>query len=268
MRVSRITAILTAAATGALGLAAQAQDIDSQERLYIEENRTDDWLVELGALYGAVPDFQGADSLQGTPIPYFYIEYKNRYFLHPTSGAGVYLYNENDNFLSASFNYQFGRKEDDTGFLQGLGDIDGGVAARVAGQYRFAYGVIGAFVTHQVSGSDTGTEATVYASTRLKPVPNARIYPTLRVAFADDERQQVLFGVTNAQAQRSAFTPYFPEAGIKSYGVQLQGLYDLRDGWRLASQASWDILTGDAADSPIVQDENQYLVSFGVIKTF
>lgn len=269
MKISTSAAIIAAGLASILSVSSVfAQDIDAQEREYIGQTRQNDWLVELGALYGAVPDYQGASALQGTALPYFYVEYKNRYFLHPTSGLGVYLYNKDDNFISTSLTYAFGRQEDDTGFLQGLGDIDGGVALRAAGQYRLKYGVVGAIVSHQVSGTDTGVEATLYASTRLKPSPRARIYPTVRVVFADSERQQALFGVTPAQAASSAFSAYSADGGVKSYGFQLQGLYDLRKNWRLAGQASWDVLVNDAADSPIVQDENQYLFTVGVIKSF
>ena len=228
----------------------------------------DDWEIEAGLLAAAIQDFPGAESLQGMVLPYFYLEYKDRWFAHPTSGVGYYFKNDGNEFISTSLTYLPGRQEDEAGFLNGLGDLDGGVAARDAAQFDMTYFVLGGFVTHQLTGDETGTEATLYAATRIKPSENLRIFPTLRVAWADDERQQAFFGVTPEQAAASAFSEYTPDGGVRSYGVPLQALYDLNDRLRLASQASWDVLQGDAADSPIVQSEDQYFFSLGLIRKF
>ncbi len=266
MRLPFLTALLFAAASQA---SAAAQDIDANERGLSNDLRNgDNWEVELGLLAAYVQDYPGADALQATALPYFYIEYKDSWFLHPTSGAGYYWVNDGNTFVSSSLSYSVGRQESDTGFLAGMGDLDGGIALRSAAQFDMTYFVLGGFITHQISGDDTGTEATFYASTRLKPTENFRIYPTVRVALVDEQRNQAFFGVTAAQAATSAFPVFTPGGGVKSYGLQFQGLYDVDDKWRIAGQASWDKLSGDAADSPLTQDDNQYLLSLGVIRTF
>lgn len=230
--------------------------------------KSEDWKIDVGVVAAYVQDFPGASAQQLTPLPYFDIDYKGKYFLHATSGAGIYLYNEGNNFISTSLTYARGREEDEAGFLNGLGDIDNGIAARTAAQVDMTYFVLGGYVTHQVVGSDTGTEATVYATTRLGAAEGFRIYPTLLTTFVDDERNQAFFGITPEQAANTSFAQYTPEGGHKSYGVQLQGLYDFNKDWRIAGQVNWERLTGDAADSPITQDENQYFYSLGFIRDF
>ncbi|MCI5048692.1 MAG: MipA/OmpV family protein [Aquisalinus sp.] len=254
-------------ACGFLPVAAQDLETVIREDADRDLDR-DDWEVEAGLLAAAIQDFPGSKALQGMALPYFYLEYKDRWFAHPTSGVGYYFKNDGNEFISTSLTYLPGRQEDEAGFLNGLGDLDGGIAARAAAQFDMTYFVLGGFVTHQVTGDDTGTEATLYAATRIKPSENFRIFPTLRVAWADEERQQAFFGVTPEQAAASAFTAYTPDGGVRSYGLQLQALYDLNDRLRIASQASWDILQEDAADSPIVQSEDQYFLSLGLIRKF
>mgnify|MGYP000628007109 CR=1 FL=1 len=252
----------------AVAAPALAQDFEATTRIEQSADDTGDWEVELGAAATAVPDFPGSDSLQLLPLPYFYIEYKDKWFAHPTSGVGYYFVNEGNNFVSTSLTYLTGRQEDEAAALTGLGDLDGGIAARAAAQFDMTYFVLGGFIAHQLSGDDTGTEATLYATTRIKPTEQFRIYPTVRVTYADDERNQAFFGVTPQQAAASFYPVYTPDGGLKSYGFQLQALYDVTDEWRIAGQATLDILQDDVADSPIVQDENQYIFSLGVIRDF
>jgi outer membrane scaffolding protein for murein synthesis (MipA/OmpV family) len=57
---------------------------------------------------------------------------------------------------------------------------------------------------------------------------------------------------------------YTAEAGFKDVKVSVTAGYPITNRWRLGGKVEYKRLVGDAADSPIVDDENQFLAGFGL----
>ncbi|UNE46771.1 MipA/OmpV family protein [Aquisalinus flavus] len=228
-----------------------------------------DWDIQVGAIAIAGNDYPGADAVQGMVVPYFDITWRDRYFIDPIRGIGVQLAGERGTgtSLAAGIAWDFGRDEDDSAALRGLGDLDGGPALRVAGRYRLGYVALGATLMQSLGG-DTGAELVLDASTRLPTGERLTIIPSVRATIGNDQRHDAFFGVTPDQSAASNFTPYDPDGGVTSYGVQLAGFYDLTDRLFATGIIASDTLTGDAADSPIVEREDQLFVALGLVRKF
>lgn len=71
---------------------------------------------------------------------------------------------------------------------------------------------------------------------------------------------QTYFGVTPGQAttSKAGLAAYSPDAGIKDVYVEVGGEIALGERWLLKPGGRYGRLLGDAADSPIVESENQF----------
>ena len=74
-----------------------------------------------------------------------------------------------------------------------------------------------------------------------------------RVTWSDNRYQDAWFGVTPATAAVSGVPAYDPGSGIQAYGAAASFLTQFSPRWGIQTYAKYDRLTGDAADSPLVQ---------------
>jgi outer membrane protein len=74
-----------------------------------------------------------------------------------------------------------------------------------------------------------------------------------RVRVVDDTYSQAYFGVTPVQSVAAGLPVYSAGGGVYSYGLGGTAILPLDDRWTMVAFASLERLTGDAADSPLVQ---------------
>jgi MipA family protein len=154
--------------------------------------------------------------------------------------------------------YRFGRDEDDAARLDGLGDIDGGLVLGGFATYRTGPLAFSVSYHHQATGDDTGglvRFATEY-TTRLGA--GAKLTASLGTNYATEDYMTSFFGVNAAQSGLSGLSVYHPDAGFKDVYVGATASIDLNDRWTLLLMGRYARLVGDAADSPIVETENQF----------
>ena len=166
--------------------------------------------------------------------------------------------------------YRFGRDENDADRLIGLGDIDGGL---VVGAYAaFNFGAFKPFVSyhHQVTGDDSGGLVRFGAETRMPLAMGIALTVVAGASYATEEYNDAYFTVTDAQALTSVahLAAYDAEAGIKDVYLSLGTDIPLSDVWSLKLGGRYARLLGDAADSPIVETENQFSGVVGLTYKF
>ena len=76
--------------------------------------------------------------------------------------------------------------------------------------------------------------------------------------YASKDYMSDYFGVDAANAARSGLDRFAVDAGFKDVGVDLVLGYGQGPGWRASLIGRYRRLLDDAADSPIVADEDQY----------
>lgn len=160
--------------------------------------------------------------------------------------------------------WRFDRDENDSDRLDGLGDVDGGLVVGGFAAYRF--GLFTPFVSygHQVTGDDTGGLLRFGADV---PISQSAFKLTGQIGatWADDDYMDAYFSVAAPTALLAA---YDADAGIKDVYVGLNADVPLNDRWNLKLMGKYSRLVGDAADSPVVESEDQFFGGVGLTYRF
>lgn len=215
-----------------------------------------DWNVMVGAGAMYAPKFEGSDEFQVAPIPMISATFGDRVTVDP-SGLEVDVLKSNGFKFTIKGGYDMGggRDEDDSDHLKGLGDIDAG--ALVGAQLSYEMGPVEfyASVDKTIGGSD-GLVGQVGAN--VSHHYDRFIFSAgASATFADDNHMESYFGVTATQSARSGLRQYEASAGLKRFDVEASVTYMATEHWIIRSQAGVGFLTGDAKDSPIVQNDMQ-----------
>jgi outer membrane protein len=94
---------------------------------------------------------------------------------------------------------------------------------------------------------------------------------TAYTTWADDDYMSAYFGIDRKNSLRSGLKQYDADSGFKDVGITLPLLYNASPHWSIMGVAGYKRLIGDAADSPIVDDEgdeNQFVGGAFVIYRF
>ncbi|ALP52959.1 hypothetical protein Tel_07210 [Candidatus Tenderia electrophaga] len=226
------------------------------------------WHVQAGALVLAWPEYEGADKYEVKAFPLIGAEYKRRFFINFINGAGMYLLNSGALQLGTGVAYAFGRDEDDSAHLRGLGHIDGGALFNLFGEYTSGPYSLGAKYLNQVSGDDTGYMVEVGAGYHSRVRGDLILKYGMQATYADSDYMASFFGVSQAQSLASGLVGYSAAAGFKSAALQLRSIYLLSPKWAMQGHIKLERLLGDAADSPVVQDERQVSLVLGLVYHF
>ena len=100
--------------------------------------------------------------------------------------------------------------------------------------------------------------------------PNLSLTATVGASYADQDYMDAYFSVTPAQsAVSSAGLPaYDADAGIKDVFFGVTTDVPLTRDWSLKLSGRYSRLVGDAADSPVVENENQFYGGLGLTYSF
>ncbi|KAF0675786.1 MipA/OmpV family protein [Profundibacterium mesophilum] len=174
--------------------------------------------------------------------------------------------------LRGSFRYIDERSAEESPELAGLDTVDATAELGVGLSYSsynfdaFAdmrYGVIG----HESVVGELG------ADVKMHPTSNLTLSVGPRVLLGSDDYVDTYFGVSPAESTANMlaggnFGAYDPEGGVVSAGIEVGASYRLDDNWGIEGAVTWDRFTGDAENSPIVQqgERDQYGIRVGITR--
>jgi MipA family protein len=230
--------------------------------------------VKVGAVLIVQPTFEGSNSYEAIGFP----------FILPTfSGGGPGFFSridvrglddvrfkliERDGFIAGPLaGYNLGRDEDDDDHLDGLGDVDGGVVA--GGFVGYKLGPV-LFDTsfHNTFGDDGGFLVRFGAEIERPLHERTKLTARIGATYANEDYMQTYFGVSAGQAANSAFGEFDADAGFKDVFAEVGLKTELDAHWEARVNVRYSRLIGDAADSPIVESENQFTTLLGVAYKF
>jgi outer membrane scaffolding protein for murein synthesis (MipA/OmpV family) len=214
-----------------------------------------DWSLIVGGGGIYEPEYEGSDDLKVSPVPFVLFTYGEWLEIDPT-GVTVTPLRHGDFSLSANVGYESGRDASDHADLRGLGGIDFAATLGARASYEWGPVELYAAVDQTLGGSESliGTIGVGYAA----PVTERLILEANAEAIlANDKHMDAYFGVNAAQSVASGLPQYKAEAGLKRVDVSVAATYLLSENWLIRGQAGLGILTGDAADSPIVKEKLQ-----------
>ena len=217
-----------------------------------------DLTVGAAALYS--PDYEGSNDYEFSAIPIVDLNVADVVFLRRTQ-LGVNAITLNGPArgyalrMGPVLNYRFGRDEDDNDALTGLGDVDGTIEGGAFIAYRAGPFSADLTVLQDLGDGHEGLTASLEGAYRFQP--SDRSFATLSVGtvWADDAFMKSYFGIDATQAAASGYSRYDAEAGFKEVKSSVMLGYRLTDSWTATSVLSVSHLLGDAADSPIVDQE-------------
>ncbi len=217
-----------------------------------------DWSVKLGTGVMAMPEYEGSEEYRVLPLPFIDVRYKDRVQFN-LRGAQINLLNQNGWTLGSGVGANFGRDEDDGDLLNGLGDIDATLEGQLFASYRHQRLSAGVTFAHDLGGGHEGYTIKGEAGYAL-PIPSwgLMLRPSISATYASDDYMASYFGVNATQSIRSGLNLYETGAGLKDVSVNFLALYQLSERWALNYMLQYKHLIGDAADSPIVEQEGQF----------
>lgn len=251
-------------APNALKLFSSSNKILDQRKIWGAPKK--DWSIMLGGLTFLSPDYEGSDDVQVQGFPFIDISWRNRFFLNFQQGLGVNIIRNKNLTFGTSIGYYGSRKDDDNDALMGLGDVDGGVDARL-----FVFVPVGpisltSMYRRDLSGNHDGSIFSVGALYFKLISRKLRVNLQGRLNFASEKFMNTYFDINLSQASRSSMTVYDADAGIKDISAFNILIYSFTRHWNVVSFMGFSRLLGDAANSPIVKERgtaNQFRFGLG-----
>ena len=245
----------------------------------------------LGAGVATGPDYVGSDDYELGIFPYLELGYESDdprpegtallFGLHDATlgfeGLDVGLLKlyrpEGEYRLGLGVGYEGGRDADDNDALRGMGDIEGHALGHISLDYSSGeLGWSGGVVFSQDLSSETDGTTVLGHVNYAMPLSESWILTTgANVTWADEDHMQSYFGVSSSQAASTSYNRYDAGAGIQSVGLNIGANWMFAEDWMLTGLVEYQRLTGDAADSPLVDDKgnaNQFGTMLGVTYSF
>ncbi|WP_052261719.1 MipA/OmpV family protein [Leisingera sp. ANG-M1] len=243
-----------------------------------------DWEGSIGAGVFWEPEYLGSSESTTSGFPMFELTWRDRLFIGP-GGIGGYVFNSDDFKLSAAIGYDEGRKENDSTFLRGLGDIDGGITYNLGLEYEFGPVTPYLEVTKYGKGSE-GLSATIgvegmmplraltgrasFASLDEDSSP-LEMGPVLTAGISadwgNDDFNGTYYGVTAAQSAASGLGQYTATSGFHAINLDIGIQVPVTERFSVGGMVTYSQLTGDAKDSTIVRDTSGTSVGlFGIYR--
>lgn len=210
------------------------------------------WQGSIGAGVLVTPDYLGSDDYDTQAWPSVEVRYGDDFYFNVRDGLGWNAIRTENWTLSPYVGYTFGRDND--GDLSSFEKVDGGATLGLRVSYDqgpWRYSVSGeSAVTGDVNGSEFQARATWRASL------DERTFITVgpSVTYSSESWTRSMFGVSAQDSARSGVAAYDPGSGYFRYGMSGTISYALTPVWSLTALAGVSYLSGDAADSPIVDD--------------
>lgn len=242
------------------------------------------WQLELGVGASYEPNYSGADASSPRLLLWASGEYRTeRWGAFALDSGSLTLdpqlrwtFGDDKNYgIGPLLGYRTGRDDSDPGWfadsgsdrLEGMGSVsaavDGGVQGWVA--------VFGVPVFAQLRAALNGDQGTigvlgVYLPLKLTPDFTLTVLPS--VTWANGKQMQAFYGVTPAQSAASGFAAYSAGAGWQNAALEINGDWKIAAPWHLVGGVAYQRLLGNAADSPLVQDKNQWSGLIGLSYKF
>ena len=216
-----------------------------------------------------VPRYSGSDSYEMVPFPLIDVSWRDTVFLNSLRGLGA-QYQFRQFHVGAMVNYDWGRDEDDDHHLEGLGDVDGTFEGGVFAGYQLANWRLDAEILHAIGNKGYDGFEGKLALANIHKFFNDRVIVTASIqsSFADDHYMQAYYGVTSAQSVSSGLKQYTPSTGFYKAGGALAAAFGVTRYFSINGVIGYERLLDDAADSPVVQNGNQYRVGAGISYRF
>lgn len=234
-----------------------AEDIGEAPGYEDPKDSAREWALSIGITSGFSPDYEGSNDYSFGYGPNISASWRDTIF-YKGKTLGVNLIRQKKLKAGVTISKASGRSEDSNDKLEGLGDVDGGVEAGGFVTYRKKPFRFKVDARQDLGSGHEGALVALSCGTNL-PLENPLVAFELGTTWASSNYMASFFGVDAQQSLDSGLKRYDAGAGIKDVKVSISAGYAITRRWRVGGTVEYKRLVGDAADSPIVDDKNQFL---------
>lgn len=251
----RGAAVFALSALGAsLSMGASAQAFDAV-RLYGVAPDRDGGVAGVAVVAGH--EYLGSDERRTRAYPALDYRWANGWFAGTTNGIGYNFSRDPAAQYGLRITADFGRDEDRSAVLRGLGDIK---ARPELGVFYNLQPTPHTFITTSLRyGSGHGRDGLlldVGAGVNAQLAPSWRLGAGVSATWANANYTRSYFGIDAGQSARSGLAAYRPGAGIRDVRLSVSATYAITPRASATAALSYGRLQSDAARSPIVQDRD------------
>lgn len=238
----------------------------------------DEWKFYGTLGVGYAPRYSGSDESAALPIFGLGIRSPGGFFLDTAHGLGW-----ETEARGSTFRFYVGpsasRKDHKKGSegsnkLRGMGDIRSRAQVGMDAETQLGPVTLSATLVHAFKkgdGRDLGSAYTLFnlgADATVYEGPAGALSLALSGNFGDGNYMRTWYGVSERQSLRSGYRRYRPKGGLESVSLAATWALPLSKEWSWSVAAEARRLYGDAADSPIVKDRNQYSIGTMITYTY
>lgn len=233
------------------------------------------WSTQLGAAVIVNPEFQGSNTYNVLPVPYFDFRYTDemglKHFANVPQGFGTYFYRAQDRSgvrkaASVALAPGFANRNPDD--FDGLDTFGPGIEARLGFEIGSRRWGMSATVAQALGSGHEGLYLDLAASWRQRvgQLGFLSIGPVLRLG--DDNYMSALYGVTDREADRTGLSAFDAGAGLERIGLQGVLSIPLTGKWQLTTVGRIGTLLTDAEDSSLTEEPFQVFFLTAVTRQF
>ncbi|SET92078.1 outer membrane protein [Marinobacter segnicrescens] len=220
-----------------------------------------DWDGSIGAGAFYAPDYLGSDDYETHALPNINLRYGERFYLNIRDGLGWNLLNQNDWQLSTFLGYVGGR--DNEGDIEALDEVDSGAALGLRLRYQAGPFDHSASVRTPVTGDVDGYQIKLRSSWRTPVSDNLSLSVGPGLTYSSKQWTEDLFNISAVESARSGLPRFSADSGYLRARLGGALTYRMTPSWSLTGLAGVAYLTGEAEDSPIVDDVGNATQAFG-----
>lgn len=225
-------------------------------------------VLTVGAGVAAGSRYAGDDKT--TALPLLFLDYSMANGLFASTARGLGYGGQLGPFsYSAALGYRGERSDHKrkglrgfggSDYLKGMGKVEGNASALLSLGYAPLPGVqltiaSDLALTHRENGStlQLGASGQVYSRNDSRGAPQDTVMLGVQTSWGEQKYLQTMYGVTSAQAARTAFRPYAPKGGFYEAQASISWEHRIDARWGVNTMLGMQRRLGDAANSPIVQ---------------
>lgn len=221
--------------------------------------------LTLGVGIAVAPRYQGSDDYDGEPVPLVNAQY-GRLFVRTGDGIGLNLITTSDITAGVGVKLMDGYDDDDV--PAGIDELDRELGARVFVSSNLNGAVATLAATKAITGSDRGLLVDANLTYPMSISSRLTLKPGAGMTWASEDYMDSYFGVSSHESVASGLGRYQPTSGFKDVYFRVSASYRLTSSLRVLGSVGVTHLIGEAADSPLVEEETQPVSFVGLAYTF
>ena len=265
---------VTAAFLFVIGLSAAcwAQDIEMPTESVAEEVPEAKGVYSIGLGAATAPEYEGSDDNQFYVLPYLSLRFANHMSVDLIANTLKANLIPSPTFRLGPIAQYIGERDNvDNNKVDKLDKVDASFMLGGFAELEVDHFMASIEAMKDVADGNDGSIVRLRVGYKIPFNKTWILSITAYTTWADDDYMSAYFGIDQKNSLKSGLKEYDADSGFKDVGITVPLLYNASAHWSFMGVVGYKRLIGDAADTPIVDDEgneNQYVGGAFVIYRF